>query len=209
MIDMTKMTFSPQLLKKTFFNKEMSARRWEAEPHSPPPRKVAFSQTDTIFSIPARSEMSAKEKQHAWYSRDEFLTIRDDNNRIIKDIRAGKYANSLESEARGLEYKIHRRSEERETRRMEALIAVLLEQDVQEELYGVVINDDKIAKKYAKACGHCQAEAIHMAAVDAAIVHGHEERPLSGKTEFPKSKRRSSSRRRVFPLSNARRQNLQ
>ena len=206
---MTKMTFSPQLLKKTFFNKEMSTRRWEAVPKSPPPRRVAFSENDTVFSVLARSDMSDEEKSNSWYSRQEFRTIRDDNNRIIKDIRAGKCDNHcVENEARGLEYKVRQRADDRETRRMESLIAVLEEQDFQEEIYGLVIYDHKIAKVYAQTCVHCLAEAIHMAAVDAAIVHGHCEMPLSCETKPPTSKKRSL-RRRVFPVLNTKRQNLQ
>ena len=127
--------------------------------------------------------------------------IRADNNRIVDNVRAGKVAsNDLESEVRGLEYKIRTRgSADRETTRINSLIAVLQEQDVQEQLYGVVMNDDKIAKVYAKVCVPCQLKAIQLAAIDAALVLGRYEIPKRGLTKFPSSKR-CSSRRRIFPF---------
>lgn len=179
----------------------MLNRRWEAEPYSPPLRKVSFSPTDTVFTTLARSEMSAEEKHSAYYNKNELRLIRADNNRIVDDVRTGKVlSNDLESEARGLEYKIRTRgSTDRETSRINSLIAVLQEQDVQEQLYGVVMNDDKIAKAYAKICVHCQLKAIQLAAIDAALVHGHQEIPTRRLTKFPSSKR-CNSRRRIFPF---------
>lgn len=185
------------MLKKTLLNKD---RRWEAEPCSPPLRKVSFSPTDTVYSTLARSEISAEEKHDAYYNKIELRIIRAENNRIVDNVRAGNVApDDLESETRGLEYKIGTRSADRETTRINSLIAVLQEQDIQEQLYGVVMNDDKIAKAYTKVCAHCQLKAIQLAAIDAALVHGRHAIPMRKLTIFPSSKR-CSSRRRIFPF---------
>merc|ERR1719223_118233 len=89
---------------------------------------------------------------------------------------------------------------QRELRYTDSLLAVLEEQDLQEELYGVVMDMNKIARKYARTSASCQKDAIARGAMDAKLVHGEDEIPIS-ETNVPASspaKRRGSGSRRFM-----------
>ena len=195
MIDATTITFSPRLLKKTFSNKQMMKKRWEAEPTQPLPpqrRRVSFSAKDTVHSIPERSEISTDEKRDAWYDRYELYNIKRDNWRIIAELSTRFCSvNILENEARGLEHNTKANWNERELRIATCLLAVLEEQDVQQKIYGIVMDQKKIAKQYARTCQQCRFEAIKRGASDAKLVRG--EFPIN-ETKVPSST--SSSKRK-------------
>jgi len=207
MIDTSKIMLAPRIITRKIFHKDFSERRWEAEsPPCRPKRRVSFSDTDTVHTVISRDDISIEEKSNSWYNRHEFLFIRTDNNRIIKKIRAGLCnVDSLDNEARGLEYKTRVRTHLRESIKTEALLSVLEEQDMQEELYGVVMDTKKIAKVYGRICEECQLQAIKRAEIDARLVSGECDKiPLSEiaiPTISPSvSTKRSCSRKHVFSV---------
>ncbi len=193
MIDTSKIPFTPRLLKRRIFKKEKSKSRWEAEsPPTRPRRRVSFSGIESVRSTISRNDFSIEEKDNAWYNSDELLTIKIDNNRIIRNIRAGQYEiDSLDSEARGLEHKTRTRMHQREKIITDALLAVLEEQDLQEELFGVVMDTKQIAKTYGRICKPSQLEAVKRAEIDAGLVHGE----CKNKIEPPSSSGRTKRRR--------------
>ncbi len=200
MIDTSKIIFTPRLLKRRIFKKEKLNSRREAESPPRPRRRVSFSDAESVHSTISRDEFSSEEIDNSWYSSDEFLSIRMDNNRVVRNIRAGLCeVDSLESEARGLEHKTRTRMRQRETMITDAMLAVLEEQDIQEAMFGVVVDTKQIAKTYGRICKASQLAAVKRAEIDARIVHGdrknENEQPSSSRT----SKRRRS-RGNVFDV---------
>ena len=193
MIDTPKITFTPRLLKRRIFKKEKANSRCEAEsPPTRPRRRVSFSGIESVQSTISRDDFSFEEKYNVWYNSDDFLAIKVDNNRVIRNIRAGFYEiDSLDSEARGLEHKTRARMRQRDAIITDALLAVLEEQDLQEELFGVVIDAKQIAKAYSRICKPSQLEAVKKAEIDARLVHGE----YNNKVETPSSSGRTKRRR--------------
>lgn len=180
MIDTTKQTLSPRFLKNKLSFKDTSITRWEAEPASNKSRKarrtVSFSAIDTVHFVLPRSDYSNQEKRDAWYNKQDFLAIKKANKEIARKMTVG--ACTPEIETRGLEYKTAKGMEERQVNRDAALFAVLDEEFLQEEIYGCVLDAERVAKLCRQASAHCQLKAIRTAAMDALAVHGHLELPI-------------------------------
>ncbi len=196
MIDTSKIIFTPRLLKRRIFKKEKLNSRKEAESPPRPRRRVSFSDAESVHSTISRDEFSSEEIDNSWYNSDEFLSIRMDNNRVVRNIRAGFCeVDSLESEARGLEHKTRARMRQRETIITDAIIAVLEEQDIQEAMFGVVVDTKQIAKAYGRICKASQLAAVQRAEIDARIVHGDRKNENKNANEQPSPSRTSKRRR--------------
>jgi hypothetical protein len=163
--------------------KEQSARSCEQESSSPTRRAVSFAQSDdetesvTIHSIPALSDMTKEEIQNTWYNQYEFKIMKLAIVQILRKVMAGTYmhdVDGLESEWRGLENKTPQGSNSRKQNRYVSLMSVLDEQDRQ-RAHDQRADPECIAQLYRQSSAHCQMEAIQIAANDATLLYGHQE----------------------------------
>jgi len=169
--------------KKAGLTKEKSIRRCRPESSPPTRRAVSFAQTDndmeavTICPILPLSDLSKKEMHDTYYNENEFRIIKIAIVKILRKMIAGTYKHDIdciESEARGLENKTPKGSKARKKNRYAALFAVLDEQNRQRER-GLTVDSECIAKLYRQTSAKCQMKAIQIAAIDAKLVHGHQE----------------------------------
>ena len=125
--------------------------------------------------------MSKEEINKSWYNEFEFKIIKLGMIQVLRKVIAGTYEyhiGSIETEARGLENKTPKGSDERKKNRYASLFAVLDEQERHRE-HGQTPDPKHLAKLYRQSSAHCQMKAIQIASSDARIVHGEQELTIS------------------------------
>ena len=89
------------------------------------------------------------EREHIWYTRDEYEIIKARNSLIVKMMQKGSFVENDEHSFRGLEHKLKSGFKQRRDNKFAALNSVLEEQDRQ---YAIGHRDyGNIAQKYEQA----------------------------------------------------------
>lgn len=120
-----------------------------------------------IFHIPHINDMSDEEVLGVWYEKVDYDTIKQSIIPIVKRMMKGEAIEETnEMTIRGLEYRTRKGAIRRQHNKVEAITAVLDEQDRQIELD---INDPElISQVYVECSAHCLREAQELAAGDIA-----------------------------------------
>ena len=154
-------------------------QRHELSPHldeSPcyhrkePKRKLRFSlASNQIFPIQHIDEMDEADVLATWYEKKDYDAIKSKIIPIIRKMMKKEDIPETDKETvRGLEYRTRQGALRRQHNKLEAITAVLEEQQRQQ---AVGENDDEsLRKAYLNACSHCQEEACELAAEDEVFV---------------------------------------
>lgn len=118
-----------------------------------------------VFPIPHINDMCDEEVLAIWYEKIDYDKIKQDIIPIVKRIMKGeKIEENNEMTIRGLEYRTRKGAIRRQHNKVEAITAVLDEQDRQIELD--IFDADLISKVYLECAAHCLVEAQHLAGGD-------------------------------------------
>lgn len=149
----------------------------EASPHltknidtSRPKKTVRFNSRVNVRNVSTHRRYSPKERTDMWYSAEESKQIRSEAiatvRKMMKRIPIDHDSNEC---SRGLEFKTPKKNKIRQTRKMDIICSVLLEQDYQA---GKPNNDEFIAEVYTSCSRSCIAEATRRGAMDAIAAWG-------------------------------------
>lgn len=112
-----------------------------------PVRRVNFNGQVMVRTIGHVNDLSESEIRRTWYHKEEYRQIRSSLSVTVRKITSGRYEGDTDSHcARGLEFRTPYGAQLRRKNKLDALIAVLDEQDRQMDDND--LNDDALAQLY-------------------------------------------------------------
>ena len=118
-----------------------------------------------VFPIPHINDMCDEEVHAIWYEKVDYDKIKQDIIPIVKRVMKGeKIEETNELTIRGLEYRTRKGAIRRQHNKVEAITAVLDEQDRQIELD--IFDAELISNVYLDCAAHCLVEAQQLASGD-------------------------------------------
>jgi len=129
-------------------------------------RRLRFSVKDNqVRAIPHINDISVEEVRATWYVRADYDAMKQSFIPIIRSMMRGDYIEETnEQTVRGLEYRTRQGAIRRQHNKLEAISAVLDEQDRQ---YNTgELSDELLSQVYKKCADHCQEEAHQLALQD-------------------------------------------
>jgi hypothetical protein len=141
---------------------------------SPVQKRLYFSlSSNEIHPIPHIDDLSDEEVKATWYERSDYDNIKMAMIPIIRKMMKGVTIEETDSQTtRGLEYRTRQGALRRQHNKIEAISAVLDEQDHQIESVGR-LNDEILSNVYRQINTHCQEEAHQLALGDVQPAQEH------------------------------------
>ena len=139
-----------------------------------PPKKTSKKQKrfhfalsrNQIFPIPHIDDLSEEEVVDTWYERADYEKMKMSMIPLIRKIMKGDIVDETDRQtARGLEFRTRKGAIRRQHNKVEAISAVLEEQDRQIECTGYC-DAEQLAAVYMEVNHHCQVEAHELALGD-------------------------------------------
>lgn len=130
-------------------------------------KRFHFSLTSNqIFPIPHIDDLSDEEVKDTWYERADYEKMKMSMIPLIRKIMKGETVEENDRQTiRGLEFRTRQGAIRRQHNKVEAITAVLEEQERQLEFAGYV-DDELLASVYNHISNHCQEEAHELALGD-------------------------------------------
>ncbi|KAI2488961.1 hypothetical protein MHU86_26015 [Fragilaria crotonensis] len=114
-----------------------------------PVRRVNFNNQVMVRTIGHVNDLSEAEIRRTWYQKEEYRQIRSSLSVTVRKITSGKYDGDTDSHcARGLEFRTPYGAQLRRKNKLDALIAVLDEQDRQMDDND--LDDEALARLYTQ-----------------------------------------------------------
>ena len=122
---------------------------------------VRFSTVVTVTEHLHILDFSPQEKKSCWYNREEFRELRSEIRLIAEMLKHNLFVDEERYSLRGLEDRLHleRRIGTKSQMRYAARLAVLSEQDIQQDL--CVTNESMIRNVYIQHSHSCAVAALH------------------------------------------------
>lgn len=141
---------------------------------SPVQKRFHFSlSSNEIHPIPHLDSLTDDEVKATWYERGDYEKIKMAMIPLIRKMMKGEIIEETDREtARGLEFRTRQGAVRRQHNKIEAITAVLDEQDRQMEATGRV-NVELLSKVYCEFNAHCQVEAHQLALGDVRPAQEH------------------------------------
>ena len=147
------------------------------EPSITSTRRIRFNNQVMVRAIEHVNDISEAEITMIWYQKEEYREIRSSLAATVRKITSGKYGGDSDSHcARGLEFRTPYGSQLRRKNKLDALVAVLDEQDRQFDM------DEFCDKTLARAYMECSYARLHEAQrrgeldeIEALRIHSGEE----------------------------------
>ena len=135
-----------------------------------PKRKLRFSlASNQIFPIQHIDDMEEADVLATWYEKKDYDVIKSKIIPVIRKMMKKEDIPETDKETvRGLEYRTRQGALRRQHNKLEAITAVLEEQQRQKNFDDN--NDENLRKAYRSACSHCQDEAHELALKDEGFV---------------------------------------
>jgi hypothetical protein len=168
--------------------------------------------SNEIYYVPHIDDMTTEEVKAIWYEKAEYEKIKMGMIPVIRRMMKKENIPETDRETiRGLEFRTRQGAIRRQHNKLEAITAVLDEQDRQLDSSGHV-DDELLSKVYREFSAHCQEEAHKLALGDVQPAQDHtadaielirkqyesEERQAPGrKASFSKLMKQMRIRRRV------------
>lgn len=133
-------------------------------------RKISFRfEKNETFQIPHIKDMSPEEIQDVWYQRMDYERMKTSFIPIIRKMMQGEIIEeSNQQTARGLEFRTRKGAVRRQHNKLEAMTAVLEEQEHQK--INNCVNDELLAELYISCSAHCIDAARRLGFQDEAAV---------------------------------------
>jgi hypothetical protein len=147
-------------------------------------RVVSFSSRIRAKRITHVHDYTKEEIRACWYSKKEFLKIKDENEHIVDIMKRKGVVDGEEDSRRGLEGKTRKGIESTRQCRRKALNEVLYEQHLQSQDNNR--SEEVIASVYQRQAYQCKVLAYVKGLADEAIAHDLES-PLNIKSSTEKS----------------------
>jgi hypothetical protein len=137
-----------------------------AEPQKRRKRKISFRpQQDQVFTIPHIDDLSEAEVADVWYGRTDYDTMKHSFIPIIRKMTKGEKVDETNRETtRGLEFRTRQGAIRRQHNKLEAISAVLDEQELQHNMG--MRDDEKLRKVYLSCSLHCSDAAYQLGIQD-------------------------------------------
>jgi hypothetical protein len=117
--------------------------------------------SNEIYNVPHIDDMTEEEVKAIWYEKADYEKIKMSMIPLIRKMMRKEVIEETDKETiRGLEYRTRQGAIRRQHNKLEAITAVLDEQDRQLDCDGF-INEDLLSEVYRHFNSHCQEEA-HM-----------------------------------------------
>lgn len=133
-------------------------------------RRARFStKPNEIFPIPHIRDLAKDEVRAIWYERTDYEAMKHSFIPIVRKMMKGEpIEENNEQSTRGLEYRTRKGAIRRQHNKLEAISAVLDEQDRQ---YNEGMLSDELLKDVYRSCSmHCQEEAYMLGLKDEAMM---------------------------------------
>ena len=122
--------------------------------------------SNMVFPIPHIDDLCDEEVKDTWYERTDYEKMKMSMVPLIRKIMKGEIVEETDRQTiRGLEFRTRQGAIRRQHNKVEAITAVLEEQDRQLEFTGYV-DDELLASVYHQISNHCQTEAHELALGD-------------------------------------------
>jgi len=137
-------------------------------------KRFRFSlSSNEVFPIPHIDDLSDEEVKETWYEKQDYENIKMSIIPVVRKMMKGEKIEENDRQTiRGLEYRTRKGAIRRQHNKVEAITAVLDEQDLQIETKGYV-DDERLAKVYIQFNAHCQEEAHKLALGDVEPAREH------------------------------------
>ena len=127
-------------------------------------QRVSFGDAPTVHEVINRDSITPEEKEACWFSRFEMQLIKYNVRSDVSDMQSGRFVETDDATARGLESSTRMNSMAKRWKRMNAYEAVFCEIKNQEQDF--VFDEDAIADAYFEYTESCQASAVLIAKQD-------------------------------------------
>jgi hypothetical protein len=131
--------------------------------------------SNEIYNVPHIDDMTSEEVKAIWYEKADYEKIKMAMIPLIrKMMKRESIAETDKETIRGLEYRTRQGAIRRQHNKLEAITAVLDEQDRQLDCEGC-IDEELLAEVYQRFSAHCQEEAHALALGDVRPAREHSE----------------------------------
>lgn len=139
-------------------------------------RRVRFAKSKEVHPIVHIKDMPKEDVRNTWYDRNDFEAMKQSFIPIIRSMMKGETVEeSNEQTVRGLEFRTRKGAIHRQHNKLEAITAVLDEQDRQ---YNEgVLNDELLSETYRACASHCQDAAYMLGLQDEASIRAYLDAP--------------------------------
>lgn len=133
--------------------------------HSKPRRRVHFKESVSVRPITHVNNMSDDDIRNGWFTKGEFVQMKRSMAVTVKMLSAGIYQGDDDEHcARGLEYRTRVGNNKRKENKVNALDAVLDEQDRQHACG--VLDDEGLRQVFLNTNLHCRLAALEKGVQD-------------------------------------------
>lgn len=168
--------YSPSLVQEADISDSSSFFVHNTPPKTKAPRDKRFRlcmAANEIHPIPHIDDMTDEEVQDIWYERSDYEKMKMSMIPLIRKMMKGEHVEENNRQTiRGLEFRTREGAIRRQHNKVEAITAVLDEQDRQIQYMGYV-DDELLSKIYCEVNGHCQVEAHQLAMGDVEPARQH------------------------------------